>query len=57
MRSNIHIFVSSIGLGFVIPENVRMQLQGDTSFLGRIFGFTPFDAVPLEIANEDAIGK
>ncbi|GJJ69568.1 hypothetical protein EMPS_01915 [Entomortierella parvispora] len=45
------------GHGFVKPENVRMQLQGEISFLGRIFGFTPFDAVPIDIINEDAIGK
>jgi len=40
-----------------MPENVRRQLQGEISFLGRIFGFTPFDVVPVDIVNEDAIGK
>ncbi|KAG0057815.1 Dipeptidyl aminopeptidase [Gryganskiella cystojenkinii] len=43
--------------GFVIPKNVKAALQGELSFLGRIFGFTPFDAIPVDISNEDAIPK
>ena len=44
-------------IGFVIPKNVKTALLGELSFLGRIFGFTPFDAIPIEISNEDAIPK
>ncbi|KAF9294726.1 Dipeptidyl aminopeptidase [Linnemannia elongata] len=43
--------------GFRMPKNVKAALQGEVTFLGRIFGFTPFDAVPIDIINEDAIGK
>ncbi|KAF9927696.1 Dipeptidyl aminopeptidase [Linnemannia zychae] len=43
--------------GFRMPKNVKAALQGEVTFLGKIFGFTPFDAVPLDIINEDAIGK
>ncbi|KAG0006562.1 Dipeptidyl aminopeptidase [Modicella reniformis] len=45
------------GHGFRIPKNIRAALQGEISFLGRIFGFTAFDAIPIDISNEDAIGK
>jgi hypothetical protein len=46
-----------VKLGFRMPKNVKAALQGEVTFLGRIFGFTPFDAVPIDIINEDAIGK
>ncbi|KAG0046258.1 Dipeptidyl aminopeptidase [Gryganskiella cystojenkinii] len=45
------------GHGFRIPKNVKAALEGEVSFIGRIFGFTPFDAIPIEIVNEEAIGK
>ena len=47
----------AVSIGFRIPKNVKAALQGEVSFLGRIFGFQPFDAVPIEIENEEAIGK
>ncbi|KAG0249608.1 Dipeptidyl aminopeptidase [Mortierella polycephala] len=52
-----YVLFDDEGHGFRIPKNVKMALQGEVTFLGRVFGFTPFDAVPLEIANENAIGK
>ncbi|KAI8597723.1 peptidase, S9A/B/C family, catalytic domain protein [Dissophora ornata] len=45
------------GHGFRIPKNIQAALQGEVTFLGKIFDFTPFDAVPIDIINEDAIGK
>ncbi|KAF9426380.1 Dipeptidyl aminopeptidase [Podila epigama] len=45
------------GHGFRIPKNVKTALLGEVSFLGRVFGFKPFDAIPIEIANEDALLK
>ena len=48
---------SSKPSGFRIPKNIQAALQGEVTFLGKIFGFTPFDAVPIDIINEDAIGK
>ncbi|KAG0240615.1 Dipeptidyl aminopeptidase [Actinomortierella wolfii] len=45
------------GHGFRIPKNVQTALRGEISFLGRIFGFTPFDAIDITIDNENAIGK
>ncbi|KAF9307354.1 Dipeptidyl aminopeptidase [Mortierella antarctica] len=43
------------GHGFRIPKNVKTALLSEVTFLGRVFGFTPFDAIPIEIINEDAI--
>ncbi|KAF9167784.1 Dipeptidyl aminopeptidase [Actinomortierella ambigua] len=45
------------GHGFRVPKNVQMALRGEISFLGRIFGFTPFDAIDIPIINDDAISK
>ncbi|KAF9320428.1 Dipeptidyl aminopeptidase [Podila horticola] len=45
------------GHGFRIPKNVKTALLSEVTFLGRVFGFTPFDAIPIEIINEDAIPK
>ncbi|KAG0365341.1 peptidase-like protein S9 [Gamsiella multidivaricata] len=52
-----YVLFEGEGHGFRIPKNVKAALQGEVSFLGRIFGFTPFDAVPIDIINEDAISK
>ncbi|KAF9291611.1 Dipeptidyl aminopeptidase [Mortierella alpina] len=43
------------GHGFRIPKNVKTALLSEVTFLGRVFGFTPFDAIPIEITNEDAL--
>ncbi|KAF8982405.1 Dipeptidyl aminopeptidase [Haplosporangium bisporale] len=45
------------GHGFRIPKNIKTALLSEVTFLGRVFGFTPFDAIPIEIINEDAIPK
>jgi dipeptidyl aminopeptidase/acylaminoacyl peptidase len=39
-------------IGFRIPQNIKAALRGEVSFLGRIFGFTPFDRISIEIRNE-----
>ncbi|KAF9559612.1 Dipeptidyl aminopeptidase [Mortierella alpina] len=52
-----YVLFEGEGHGFRIPKNVKAALQGEVSFLGRIFGFQPFDAVHIDIENEDAIGK
>ncbi|KAI1321089.1 Dipeptidyl aminopeptidase [Mortierella claussenii] len=51
-----YVLFEGEGHGFRIPKNVKAALQGEISFLGRIFEFKPFDAVPVDIINEDAIG-
>ncbi|KAG0007436.1 Dipeptidyl aminopeptidase [Entomortierella chlamydospora] len=52
-----YVLFEGEGHGFRIPKNVQAALQGEVSFIGRIFGFTPFDGIPIDIANESAIGK
>ncbi|KAG0326002.1 Dipeptidyl aminopeptidase [Dissophora globulifera] len=52
-----YVLFEGEGHGFIIPKNVQSALRGEVTFLGRIFGFKPFDAVPIEITNEDAIGN
>ncbi|KAF9918649.1 Dipeptidyl aminopeptidase [Lobosporangium transversale] len=52
-----YVLFEGEGHGFRIPKNVKAALQGEVSFLGRIFGFKPFDAVQVDISNEDAICK
>ncbi|KAG0240073.1 Dipeptidyl aminopeptidase [Actinomortierella wolfii] len=43
------------GHGFQIPQHIQTALRSEISFYGRIFGFTPFDAIDVKIHNEDAI--
>lgn len=58
MIVTIHcFFLSALTIGFRIPKNVKTALLSEVTFLGRVFGFTPFDAIPIEIINEDAIPK
>ncbi|KAK3823114.1 MAG: peptidase, S9A/B/C family, catalytic domain protein [Benniella sp.] len=47
-----YVLFEGEGHGFRIPQNIKAALQGEVSFLGRIFGFTPFDRISIEIRNE-----
>jgi len=45
------------GHGFRRAENIIRAKEAELYFYGRVFGFTPADAIePLEIANADALG-
>ncbi|KAF9432892.1 Dipeptidyl aminopeptidase [Entomortierella beljakovae] len=52
-----YVLFEGEGHGFRMPKNAKAALQGEVTFLGRIFGYKPFDAIPIDISNEDAIGK
>ncbi len=44
------------GHGFRKADNLVRAMQLELAFLGRVFGFTPADAVPpLELHNEAAL--